>query len=484
MNSRSLSTESGSLRANVLWLISSTGAGHVISFVSAPLLIALYAPVSFGEFALLSAAATMIGSVSATRFERAIVLTSSDDDARLLLRICLALNVLTGLAVLAGLFVGRAHFEFLAGRSSALLFMTAALTATFGASQTVTHWLMRRGQFSRLAFADLCVTLATLALQATLGLWGHATAESLLCGVLAGRVVSIALMFSAAGSLALGQQRRLADVRRLLVEYRTLALYSTPNAIVATLQFRVLLFVVAHFGGVADAGRLAIAYRLTYVPATAFGMALRRVFFPVFSRGLFDRGTNESALTMLAVLGVVVPPSVLAGALLFSAAGGLLPVEWREAIAYVNCLLPVAAVLMFTSWFDQVYDVLHLQRLALLFESGASLIAVGLFYAVAAVGAPTTSALAAYAAWIFVYNVAWLSFTWQLARWPHGQLFRAVVAGGVYSLALCLALVVAPLSLLAACVLLVAGAFAAWQKLSTVMLWIGKDDDIAYQKVA
>jgi stage V sporulation protein B len=478
------STGIRSLRTSILWLVSSTGAGHLLSFASAPLLIALYAPESVGAFALLSIAASLTGNISAMRYERAIVLARKDDDARLMVRACFVLNALAGAALLSGILVLHYFFGQL-GELSPLQTITATLlTTAFGTNQTLTHWLTRCGRFSKVAMADLSLTLVMISLQLLLGLVGSASAESLLGSMLIGRIVATVLMYQASDSLGLTERRHLSDLRRLLHYYRTLPLYSTPNAVVGMLQFRVLLFLVAHFSGLADAGRLAIAYRLTYVPAAAFGTALRRVFFPKFSCALVERSTKRLALTMLTFLGVVVPPAVIGCSLLLSSAGTLLPLEWQASVAYVQCLLPIAAVMVFTSWFDQVYDVLHRQRSALVLESAAALVGVGLFCAFSVVGASTVTALAAYAAWIFAYNIAWLGITWQMTKWPQSHFWRALAAISVYAIVLCLAFPLQQGSALLALGLLLGVTFAARRRFSDVTQWIGRNDDFGYRKVA
>jgi len=466
-----------SIRSSIVWLSSLAGIGHLASFLSFPVLISFYSPGDFGAFAIVTALAIMAGNVSALRYERAIVLAETEKQAQLLVRICLALNCSIGLFFAVCLVVTKYLNIWQLKPGWNLLAMGATLIVLSGFQQTATHWLIRREHFRRIGIVDFSFAIGTLVIQLLLGIFGAASVESLLWGVLVGRLLAIGIASRSVLNCLKDLVFPIYEIKKLLYSYRSLAFFSTPYVIVGTLQFRSLLFLSAHFGSLADAGYLALAYRLTYVPATAFGMVLRRVFFPAFSKRLNELRTRQQSLKMLILLGVTVPPTIVGISIMLPRMSYLLPSDWQGAVPYLCCLLPISGIIVFTSWFDRIYDVLHRQRSALILETSASLIAVGAFSLILGATSSLMLSLHVYALLLFVYNIAWLGYTWHLIQWPQTHFLRGVSAGIIYTIGLCFAYGLLEISLLLAMVFLLCSISLAWLKIPSFTLWVVDGND-------
>ena len=474
----------GSFRANIAWSLSSAGVSYLATFAAAPLLLALFSPESFGAFALLSTLAVLVGSVSAARYERAIVYEPHEDDAQALLGGCLALNLIVAALAPLAMILAAAKSPRLAEIDATLAALSISLTVMTGVTQTVTQWLTRHSEFRRLARAEMWGALAVLGAQFALGIVTGPSVASLMGGALAGRALTLLFLAPAAPRAPIAASLNGARLAGLAKRYRTLAVYGTPYAFVSMLQFRGLLFVAAYFGGAAAAGQLMLAYRVTIAPATAIGMSLRRVLFPVFASGLAETNTRRRAVAALAYLGLAIPPLVIVASLGLPRVGELLPAEWRGAVAYVLCLLPAAAAMIFTSWFDRVFDILNRQRSALALETLASVVAVAAALSLAAVGWTLPTAVAIYSALLAAYNLVWLGFTWRLINWPPSQLMRGLAAGAAYTGVLCAAFLLDRAAPWATTAYVLALSLAAWRRRFDLTQWLNGGIGYAHQELA
>jgi O-antigen/teichoic acid export membrane protein len=79
-------------------MFTGTAIGQCIAVALAPVLTRIYSPAMFGVLGLFTAALTILSVVAALRYEMALPLTQSDEDASNLLAVCMvALVCTTGL---------------------------------------------------------------------------------------------------------------------------------------------------------------------------------------------------------------------------------------------------------------------------------------------------------------------------------------------------------------------------------------------------
>ena len=80
---------SSSFAANVLKLVTGTTFAQVIIVLASPLLTRLYGPEAFGFLALFTSITSIIGVIACMRYEMAIMLPKTDEEAANLLGLCL-----------------------------------------------------------------------------------------------------------------------------------------------------------------------------------------------------------------------------------------------------------------------------------------------------------------------------------------------------------------------------------------------------------
>jgi lipopolysaccharide exporter len=107
-------SQSSSFATDVLKLVTGTTFVQAITILASPLLTRLYGPEAFGFLALFTSITSIIGVVACMRYELAIMLPKTDEEAANLLGLCLlCVAVISGLTVPALYFGGDALLSLL-----------------------------------------------------------------------------------------------------------------------------------------------------------------------------------------------------------------------------------------------------------------------------------------------------------------------------------------------------------------------------------
>jgi O-antigen/teichoic acid export membrane protein len=351
-------------------LVVGTFGAQSIMVLASPVLTRLYSPEDFGLLAVFTALLSTVAVLASLRYELAIPLPDSEEDAAALL--VLSLLAVVAVSALSAIPV------FLFGNEIARLCNTPALArhlylvplgTLFGGTYNVlNYWALRTKAFTPLAKTKVSQSLAAAGIQlggASLG------PVALLVGQVAG---------TASGSLSLSRHllpRCRAAVGRVTLSsivhtarrYKNFPFFSTPCAALNTTaaQLPALLFAVLFGAGVA--GIYALAYRVLSIPMQLLGQAIGNVFLSTAAQAHRNGtlGTMVSKIhRRLAHLGM--PPMLvlaIAGPEIFRLAFGP---RWEQAGVFAQLLAPWLYLVFITSPLSVVFEVLERQGLATIFQ--------------------------------------------------------------------------------------------------------------------
>ena len=97
---------SSSFATDVLKLVTGTTFAQIIAVLASPLLTRLYGPEAFGFFALFTSITSIIGVVACMRYEMAIMLPKTDEEAANLLGLCLLCVAVVSALTVPALYFG------------------------------------------------------------------------------------------------------------------------------------------------------------------------------------------------------------------------------------------------------------------------------------------------------------------------------------------------------------------------------------------
>ncbi|MEM6645268.1 MAG: oligosaccharide flippase family protein [Bacteroidota bacterium] len=364
--SRTLS-DSG-FRGPVLTLLSGSGLALALGYGSDLILTRLYSPSEYERFAAFVFLLYPLNAIGALRYEDALMLPATDDEAAPLLGlsfgIVLVMTAAIGLAVW-GLGPAIADYFGLPGLRFWLWFLPLMYLLE-RLRRLAELWLIRQSRFRPTSAAQVVQTVSNKGLAVGLGLDGlkHG-GTGLFVGYMASRLGALAVLFRAMHPWPLRWPSRSAT-RALLRRYRRFPLFSCPSSLInASLAVAPVLLL----GGVFADAFIAHYHRVFHtiaVPLGLIGGAVGQVFFVRAAEA-----NRQGSLTTLttAVHGRLVAVGlfptlavVVAGPDLFAF---VFSEPWRPAGAIAQALAPWLFLASVASPLTRVFDVLERQRLDL-----------------------------------------------------------------------------------------------------------------------
>lgn len=353
------------LRGPVLTLLSGSAVAFLVGYVAKLVLLRLYDPADFGLYEFIIAIVGVILPVSSLRYEDAVVLPESDDEARNVLGAAALVGAASVLMSLALIPLSGAVARLVGEPGvAAWIWTVPAILAAMRLSRLGELWLMRRERFGRVSVANVTQSVTMTAVRIAAGVRA-AGAGGLLAGFGIGHGIAALVNGSAAllDVVRIPGRASLAGIRRAMRRYRRFAVYSAPATLVAALATRLPFLLLLFYFDREVLGHFGQAFNVLYVPLALVAAAVGQVFFvraadavkretlPALAAGVHRR------LVLIAFLPVV--SVAAAGPDVFEVLFG--PV-WREAGEYAGW---IGAWILFTSIaspLTRLFDVLERQR--------------------------------------------------------------------------------------------------------------------------
>lgn len=342
-------------RFGVMALVTGSAAGQLITIAVAPILARLYSPEEFGTFAVILSSALILASISALRFELAIVLPDDEEDAFGIVWLALAcILAMTVIATSATLILGGRAADALGYPEVKPYLYFITILAALAASFSVLNQLaIRHQRYGAIASRNFLQQATGGAAQVGAGLlsWG---VSGLLVGTISGQSVGIVSLLRASRlrSTAAIHGFRAVNLRRQFVRYRRFPIFLAPAALFNNLGQQAPVLLIAAFYGAGSAGLIGLTQRVLAVPVTVIGLAIAQVYLGSLarsargeiaaSRALFWKTTRN--LAILGVAGGLI--IALVSPWLFAMAFGS---DWTESGYIAQAMVPLFIAQMIAS---------------------------------------------------------------------------------------------------------------------------------------
>ncbi len=309
--------------------------GQGVVVFSYPIITRLYAPRDVGVLAVFASLLAMLGGVVCLRYEEAIPLTTSDDDAIRMLHLAVAAAL--GVSFGTGLVLvwGRSWIGGSLGADesgSALVVLPMALLLV-GLAQAFGAVVIRQRRYSLIAYGSASQGLTQAASQVGFGVLGWGALGLVLGDTLGWGAQLITLTRGTRFRLS-GGQKDAGRTRALARRYRRFPIFAAPAGLVSTVGQQIPTVLVAILYGTADAGLFALAQAVMAVPLTFLGDAVNRVYVGEATRVRREQHRRMLPLVLKTTRGLLVVgfPFMLATALLAPFLFGIIfGPQWNEA---------------------------------------------------------------------------------------------------------------------------------------------------------
>ena len=383
--------------------------------------------------------AVIFTSVAVLRYELAVVLPETHEEAANVLAVCLLLTaIIAGVAALLLSFCG----QWLIGKSfygdlNLWLWSIPPLILVTGIYQAVLFWCTRTEEFIWYSLIQVALPFLTIISQIILALLGFRTAGGLIIGTIIGQFASTILIgfltYRKYGGL-IAESVHGKEIRSAFIRYRNYPMYMTPYTLVGTVRDRLIYFLLANFSGKLLLGFYSLSARMVNLPNSLVSSAIRPVFFQKAASSDF-RSLEAPINRILQLLAIVVVPFWII--FLFHATtlfAFIFGEAWREAGLYAAILSVPAIPLLLGNWLDRAFDALGHQRLAFILELIFSLTTVVILTVGMIVFKNALLAVILQSVVMTIYYAYWLYTLFNVAGFKPRGLWK--LAGTVFSAAL------------------------------------------------
>ncbi len=416
------------LLRNAAVLFGGAAAGQALSLLAAPILSRLYSPDEFGVMATFLAIAMLLAPLSTLRYELALPLTRTDEDADAMISLIGLVLTVSGALCLIG--VAAAHgFDLGAvlDNLGLIAFLLPLAMMSIGAYQAAAYEATRMSRFGPLTRSKLVQGVAGPASQIGLGLLSFGT-WGLAIGFIVGQIAST---ISLARGLLLGRSAPLARPRRvhisrLATRFRRFPQFASWAALVnAGGMGQLAILLVAALYDPAVAGFLFLAERIVARPLLMVSSSVLQAYVGDIAG---QRDTSPAALRgrfrMIAGLQFGVC-AIWTGAAFVLTPYLLAPVfgdAWGEGAGYIQAAaLAYLAIYTLHPVYDTV-QVLERPGLSAAWEIARLAGIAAVFAAAFWTGADALTALYLYAALQLVFCLFYLGLVDRLlAAWALRQ---------------------------------------------------------------
>lgn len=330
---------------------------QVVALAATPLLTRLYSPAAFGAYALFLAYLTMGAPISALRFDAAIPLPSTDDEAW-------GLAKLGGLASVAVAAVVGAGSAFAGSALRVWLPLGLLITGLF---QVAVAYRVRTARHRDAAAGRAAQGIGTAIAQAGLGAQASLT-SGLVLGDLVGRALAL-LTVLASGGLPRRTAQLASTLGALAGRYRGFATFSSLAAIVNAINGAVPAIVFGAVFGLEATGLLLLAQRVASLPTALLTTAVSQVFAVELARttvgGRRDDLYRATLRRLVRVSWFVFLGIAIGAPLVFAPVFGP---AWRSAGLIATALVPFYFLQLLSGATMSAVDVMQAHRSRLVRE--------------------------------------------------------------------------------------------------------------------
>jgi lipopolysaccharide exporter len=363
-----------SFTSDTIKLASGTILAQVITIIATPFIARLFTPEIFGLTAIYMAIVSIISVVACLRFELAIMLPESDQEASNIFYISIVVAFIISLLTIPVVWIGNDFIIKILNASGLESYLKLIPISVFftGVFLGLNYWGSRKKKFGELSAVRIIKSLTINLSQLIPGIIGYTTLAIKIGAEVFG--ILIAAVFLGFKLLVdsrtlLLNRINLKRFRTGIYRYRKFPLIDTWSALMNTISIQLPAFLLVAFFSPTIVGYYALGYSLLKLPSALIGSSIAQVFYQRASQAYIIGKTAslvENVFRHLFIIGVM-PYLVIAliGSELFTFVFGM---TWTEAGIYAQILSPWLFLVFISSPISTLISTLEKQEVGLVFN--------------------------------------------------------------------------------------------------------------------
>lgn len=366
-----VSRRKASFSGDVLKLVSGTTIAQAIGILITPILTRLYAPEAFGTLALFISITSILGVIACMRYELAIMLPESDEEAVNLLAVSLGFTVLLSLLTIPLIWWGRTSLLNLLNAQdlAPYLWLIPPMVLGAGIFLALNYWNSRTKRFGRLSIARVIQAGSIHSIKLGAGFAGYTMGATLIGANVIGQVIATVIL---AGQIWRDDAKlflrsiRWQGMWNGIKRYRKFPLFSIWSALLNNISWQLPAILLSAFFSSTVVGYYALGFRVIKLPMSLIGGAIAQVFFQRAAEAKMQGMLSnlvENVFRRLAMIGLFpLLMLTLIGPQLYRVVFGP---EWVEAGVYTQILSVWAFFWFVSSPISTLFSVLEKQDFGL-----------------------------------------------------------------------------------------------------------------------
>ena len=363
-------------------LVGGTAAAQALTMAAMPLLSRLYTPADFGALAVFVGIVTTVSVSACLRFDIAVAIPESEDDALILLGLSIAVALAVSLLVcLVLLFPPDFFSRWMSAQPLKIGYWLLPIGIFASAvCSALQNWHIRQSGFGLIAKARLAQASAAIGTQGVVGL---ASAGPL--GLLTGSALGFCANAVLLGHRLIGRvARRLSmlewqQLQIIVRRYSRFPLYSTWEALANQAAIHLPILLIASTLEADEAGFLMLAMYMMQAPMSLLGGAIGQVYLgsagQEYRQGQLYTFTLRIVGNLLRAGGLPIVVIALASPVLFPLLFGE---PWQRAGWLVAWMAPWFLLQFLVSPVSMSLHVIGAQRTAMVLQFIVLLLRVGM----------------------------------------------------------------------------------------------------------
>lgn len=270
--------------SDVMKLVTGTTIAQIITILASPFITRFYGPEAFGLMALFMSIIGILSVIACLRYELAIMLPKSDEEAANVFGLCILIVASISMAAIPFIFLIRQPLvQFLKAPQLDPFFWLIPLTILVsGTFLALNYWNTRTKHFYRLSIARVMSSFSATGTQLGMGFLGHASGGVLIGASIIGQIVS---------TFNLGFQilrDHLSFFKRNITckgmveafnRYSNFPKYDIWSAFLNSISWQVPIFLLSYFFSTTIVGYYSLGMMMIQLPMSLIGGAIAQVFY-------------------------------------------------------------------------------------------------------------------------------------------------------------------------------------------------------------
>ncbi len=363
----------GRFLQSVIVLVGGAAFAHCITALALPILSRLYLPTDFGLLAVFSSVLSIIAVAACLRFDVAIPLPESEDDALnlLMLAVGCVTVVAAGLALAVMLWPEWMASKLKQPQLASYMWLLPLGVFLSGIYSSLQHWFVRRSLFKLIARSRVAQSTASAGTQLGMG-WLGMSPLGLLIGYVMNTGMACLMLAGRPLREMISSTKRYPDwhsMRSIFKRYDRFAKYSTFEALCNSAAVQLPIVMIAVIAAPAEAGFLSMAMAVMQAPMALIGAAVGQVYL---SRAPAEyRAKRLDVFTIDTLRGLFkagLGPILAAGILAPVAFGLVFGSNWGRAGWLVSWMTPWFLMQFLSSPISMALHITGNQRIALVLQ--------------------------------------------------------------------------------------------------------------------